>query len=64
MQAALGIAGDIFSIPLNTYTDFIKDVLELLDGEKLKFADADRLFITVNANKKTPLIPANALVRF
>lgn len=27
-------------------------------------ADTDRIFITVNANKRGPLIPANALVRF
>ncbi len=55
--------GAIFSVALNQYTDFIKETLGLIDGENLNQSDADRYFITVNANKRGPLIPANALVR-
>ena len=38
----------------------------MIDGENLKQADADRLFITVNAGTKVknPLISANALIRY
>ncbi len=56
--------GTVFSIALNTYTDFVKDVINIIDGENVNTSDADRLFITVNANVRGPLIPANALVRF
>ena len=55
--------GNIFSVALNQYTEFIKEDLKLIDGEHLNQADSDRYFITVNANKRGPLIPANALVR-
>jgi len=64
IYAGYGMVGGIFSVALNTYTDFVKDVLKLVDGEHLKLPDADRFFITVNSFKKGPLIPANALVRF
>ena len=64
VYAGYGMQGTIFSVALNAYTDFAKDVLNIIDGVYVKTADADRLFITVNANVRTPLIPANALVRF
>ena len=34
------------------------------DDQKLKSTDADRMFITVNANRRGPTNPANALIRF
>ena len=63
IQAGFGMIGNVFSVALNQYTEFIKEVLNLIDGEHLNQSDADRYFITVNANKRGPLIPANALVR-
>lgn len=64
IQAGYGMQGTIFSVALNQYTDFLKETLNLIDGVALNQSDADRYFITVNANKRGPLIPANALVRF
>ena len=63
IQAGYGMLGNVFSVALNQYTDFIKETIDMIDGEKINQSDADRLFITVNANKRGPLIPANALVR-
>ncbi|CDW85718.1 UNKNOWN [Stylonychia lemnae] len=63
IQAGFGMIGNIFSVALNQYTEFIKEELKLIDGECLNQADSDRYFITVNANKRGPFIPANALVR-
>lgn len=60
----MGKIGNIFSIALNQYTEFLKEDLKIIDGVNLSMSDADRLFITVNAGRKGPLIPANALVRF
>jgi hypothetical protein len=51
-------------VALNQYTEFLKDVIKIIDGVNLTVSDADRFFITVNAGKKGALIPANALVRF
>lgn len=62
--SGLGMNGNIPSITLNTFTDFIKDSMDMIDGENINLADNDRIFITVNANKKAPLIPANSLVRY
>jgi len=63
-QSGYGKIGNIFSLGLNQYTEFLKDVLEIFDGTNLSVSDADRFFITVNSGKKGPLIPANALIRF
>jgi hypothetical protein len=63
-QAGYGKIGNIFSVALNQYTEFLKDVIKIIDGVNLTVSDADRFFITVNAGKKGALIPANALVRF
>lgn len=63
-QSGYGKIGNIFSLGLNQYTEFLKDVLEIFDGTNLSVSDADRFFITVNAGKKGALIPANALIRF
>jgi len=60
--AAIGLKGSVFSIGLNTFTDFITKHLNIDDKDGL--SEYDRLFITVNGNKRTDLIPANALVRF
>ena len=62
--SGFGMFGTVFSISLNTYTENIKDHLKLVEQGKFNLADCDRLFLTVNANKKGPLIPAAALVRF
>ena len=64
VQAGFGMIGTIFSVALNQYTEFVKEKIKIVDGFKVNMADADRLFITVNANKRGPLIPANSLVRF
>eukprot|EP00347_Sterkiella_histriomuscorum_P020671 403336916 len=64
IQSGFGMIGTIFSVALNQYTEFLKEELNLIDGDQLNQSDADRYFITVNSNKRGPLIPANALVRF
>jgi hypothetical protein len=58
------MVGNVFSLGLNSYTEIVKEQMSMVDGDNLKTADCDRMFITVNANKRTPLIPANALVRY
>ena len=66
VQAALGMIGGVFSVSMNTFTDFVKEVLQVKDGvdAALKLTDIDLLFITVNAGKRQPLNPAQALVRY
>ena len=65
IYAALGMVGNLYSVALNVYTEFIKDKLNMIDDNMLKMSDSDRLFITVNATQnKSKLIPSNALVRF
>ena len=58
--------GGVFSISMNTFTDFVKEVLQIKEGvdAALKLTDIDLLFITVNAGKRQPLNPAQALVRY
>ena len=58
------MGGQIPSIPFNAYTDIVAKQLNLVDNKVVKYAESDTLFLTVNGNKKTPLNPANALVRF
>ena len=64
--SAVGLNGSVFGIGLNSYTDFLKEELQIIDGTQLKYADTDRLFITVNAGNKVKnsMIPANSLVRY
>lgn len=64
VQSGYGRIGIIFSVALNQFTEFIKEHINLIDGQHLNMSDADRFFITVNAGKKGSLIPANALIRF
>ena len=59
-----GKIGNILALGLNQYTEFLKEDIHILDNQHMTVSDADRFFITVNAGKKGPLIPANALVRF
>ncbi len=59
-----GRIGNIFSVALNQYTEFLKDKVHIIDNINISVSDADRFFITVNSGKKGPLIPANALIRF
>lgn len=64
-MAAVGLSGSgIFSVPLNAYTDFVKQI-NLVDGNKIRFAESDTQFITMNKRTKpSPLNPGIALVRF
>ena len=51
-------------MPLNAYTDFVKQI-NLVDGNKIRFAESDTQFITMNKRTKpSPLNPGIALVRF
>ena len=63
-NSGYGKIGNIFSVALNQYTDFLKEQVRIIDGHTISMSDADRFFITVNSGKKGPLIPANALIRF
>lgn len=59
--------GNIFSIGMNTINQFMNEHLVCIDHDdknaKLKPADADRMFITVNAGRSGPTNPANNLIR-
>ena len=58
-----GLSG-VFSIPLNTFTDFVKQA-DLVNGRDVKFAESDTQFLTLNKrSKNTYLNPGVALVRF
>ena len=63
-NSGYGRIGNIFSVALNSYTEFLKDQVHIIDNVNISVSDADRFFITVNSGKKGPLIPANALIRF
>ena len=64
VESGYGKIGIIFSMALNQFTEFLKDDLDIIDGVHLTVSDTDRFFITVNAGKRGPLIPANGLIRF
>lgn len=62
--SSIGNNGNVFSIQLNCYTDFVKQI-NLVDGNIIKFAQSDTEFIAVNKRSKaTFLVPGVALVRF
>ena len=59
-----GSGGGVFSIPLNCYTDFVKQI-ELVNGKDIRFAESDTLFLTMNKRSKNHYLnPGVALVRF
>ncbi len=63
-MAAVGAPSNVFSMQLNCYTDFVKQI-GLVDGNIIKYAASDTEFITMNKRTKaSPLIPGVALVRF
>ena len=63
--AGISPLGHIFSIPLNSYTDFFVNKTGIVDNKTLKLPDVDRSFIATNyMDKKIPLNPSTALVRF
>ena len=65
VQAGLGNAGSVFSVPLNQFTSFLQE-LDLIDNHNFKQADADRMFIAINTvvGLRGPQNPANSLVRY
>lgn len=63
-MSSIGSNGNVFSITLNAYTDFVKQI-NLVDGNIVKFAASDTEFISMNKRTKaSPLNPGVALVRF
>jgi NLR family CARD domain-containing protein 3 len=59
-----GSGGGVFSIPLNCYTDFVKQI-DLVNGKDIRFAESDTLFLTQNKRNKTSYLnPGVALVRY
>ena len=63
-MSSIGANGNVFSIQLNCYTDFVKQI-ELVDGHTIRFAQSDTEFITMNKRTKpSPLNPGVALIRF
>jgi len=58
------MVGTVFSVGWNTFTEFMMNTLNIIDKEKFKLDDCDRLFISVNSNKRAGFVPANALVRY
>lgn len=62
-HAGMGVNGTVFSVPLNQYNMMLNEA-HLIDQSTFSTADADRMFIAVNASAKNPLNPQHALVRF
>jgi hypothetical protein len=50
--SGIGMVGTIYSIGWNTFTEFMNNILNIIDKEKFKLDDCDRLFISVNAGKR------------
>ena len=62
--SSIGSNGNVFSITLNAYTDFVKQIA-LVDGTTIRFAASDTEFISMNKRSKaTAMNPGVALVRF
>jgi NLR family CARD domain-containing protein 3 len=62
--SAIGVSGDLFSIPVNAFTDFLNNG-NVIDNRNLKLADTDLLFITTNTvMNKQAFNPDRALVRY
>ena len=64
--AAIGAPSEIWSIPLNTYTEFCSSA-GIIDGKLLKLSDFDRIFIatyTRTEKDRNPRNPDRALVRY
>lgn len=64
--SAVGAPSEIWSIPLNTYTDFC-NTCGIIDGKILKLSDFDRIFIatyTKSDKEKNHRNPDRALVRY
>ena len=57
-------SGGVFSIPLNAYTDFVKQI-DLVNGKDIRFAESDTQFLTMNKRSKNSYLnPGVALIRF
>lgn len=64
--AAIGAPSEIWSIPLNTYTEFCLTA-GIIDGKLMKLSDFDRVFIatyTRTDKERNPRNPDRALVRY
>jgi hypothetical protein len=46
--SGLGMIGNIFSIRLNTFSDFMNNSLNMIDRERFFQDELDTLFLTVN----------------
>lgn len=49
MCSAVGVVGDVFSVPVNTFTEFFIDT-GLIDNRTLKLADLDFNFIATKTS--------------
>lgn len=59
-----GSGGGVFAIPLNCYTDFVKQI-DLVNGKDIRFAESDTIFLTLNKRSKNSYLnPGVALIRF
>lgn len=56
--------GNTFAINLSTFTDIIRDELNLIDGEVIRLSDIDLMFSLVKSNNKGVFNPPNGLVRY
>ena len=62
--SAMGLTGDVFSIPINAFTEFMNQS-DIVDGKLIKLSEMDILFITTNTvSVKLPFNPDRALVRY
>ena len=63
-MSAIGSNGNVFSILLNCYTDFVKQI-GILDGKYINATTSDTEFLAINRRSKpSALNPGVALVRF
>lgn len=65
-QSSIGTSSlsTTFSIPLNFYTDYIRNA-KVLEGKDISISESDTLFLAINKrSKQTPLNPGNSLVRY
>jgi len=65
-QAGYSPIGNLFAIGENQILLFMKEVIDAIDesnSSKMKTSDLGRTRIAINAGRKGPFEPANALVR-
>lgn len=53
--SSIGSAGSVYSISLNAYTDFVKNI-NLLDGKIINLSLSDTEFVSINRRTKATIL--------